>query len=311
MLHETSKPHPGLYRRLAVLLLVAFPAGASARAADLSGYDYFTPQVTVFAFDHFSSSYDPAQGHYGVFGGGVEALFPFYASKATVNGAPRLELLGRLEFTPESPDITEFSTHHTFYKASAHVDVDFEAGPRDAFFLSVGPGFAEDDQTISSLSLRYTGILLGSHAFSDSFALDYGGSYSYSFGRGHLLPILGFRWDITDRLLLVAVLPISFRLVYVANAQTTLGLFLGPDGDRVRFANLGEFPRQPAVLELGVTALRVGGEATFQLGSHLSFRVEGGVLVDRGLSFANGSRTFLHRTVSPGGFAQASFIRAF
>jgi hypothetical protein len=307
---------------LLVLVLVLSPinqswagngpaTAAGASGTGTSGYDYFTPEVTIFGFDHFNSDYEGATGHYGLKGAGIHLLFPLFSSKAQVAGSPQWQFLGLVEFRPESPDISELTTSHTFLKGDVHLDIDFNATAKDSFLFSVGPGFAEDQTTISDLSLRYTGILLGTHAFSDSFALDYGASYSYTFGNAHLLPVLGFRWDITPSLTLAAVIPHSAQLLYIASPTLILGLTAGPDGDRVRFENAGEFARQPAVLELGYSSLRLGGLASFQISHGFSFRAQAGVNTNRHLNFANGNRTFLKRVPSDGGFAEISLIRTF
>ena len=174
------------------------------------------------------------------------------------------------------------------------------------YVVSCGVGFASDGQLLDAVRFRFSGIGIGIHSWNRDFALLYGLSYSYVLGRGFLLPVAGFRWELSDDVSFRTMLPFSFRLCYRANERWSFGLKVMLDGDRFQYFNDGNTFSAPQHAYLRLTQLTCGTDFMLTISPLLSLSGEVGVAVARRLWISSDSRDFLAAKINPGGYMLAT-----
>lgn len=112
----------------------------------------------------------------------------------------------------------------------------FSLGSKNNLLLAVNGLANEDKNTLSSPNFRLTSMALWLHPFSEKFAIHTGLSYSYVFGNGFLLPILGFKTRLNANTQLLVTLPFQIRTVSKQkDSPNRYGFFLKAQGGFNRY----------------------------------------------------------------------------
>lgn len=108
---------------------------------------------------------------------------------------------------------------------------------KNAFTLNLRALYNEDEFTISNPVLRYNFSLMYTRKVNPRFSYYAGAGYSYIFGEGLFLPLLGarFSWGRSSRLNMVLPLQVTYRTRIAS--KTMLSLYARPQGGINRFEN--------------------------------------------------------------------------
>jgi hypothetical protein len=174
------------------------------------------------------------------------------------------------------------------------------------YYFSGGVGFAGDDDPATSIRWRFSGAAIGTYATSESFAFHYGLVFSYKFGRGLALPVLGFRWNPAQDWKFKAILPFSWKVDYQAADDVVLGLGMKVDGDRFSFTDEGVLPGQPRSIDLRVTQVELGCDVQLRIAPSILLAGEAGVAGARKIWLSSGDADVLALAVKPAGYSNAS-----
>ncbi len=89
------------------------------------------------------------------------------------------------------------------------------------------------------------------------------------------------------------------------------GFRVGADGNLYRIANDGAFPGQPSELNLRMTGLRAGAEASIWVATGAWLRLEAGVLAFRKLAVWDGDQEVQSTSMNPAPYGIASVVFTF
>jgi hypothetical protein len=191
------------------------------------------------------------------------------------------------EIEVESLDLGPFDDQRYFFRPWLGTSVVYHTGKKSTVLGNISFRLMEDEYSTSSLKIRPAGTVLWRLKRSERFSYLLGATYTYNFGVGLPIPILGFQKIFNERSSLRVALPIS--LVYrnaFKRKEFQYSLFIRPDGNIARFGNNSVFSdREEDNLLLVQRTLKLGVNGTF------SFHVfkltpEFGVLGRRQVSFA-------------------------
>ncbi len=237
---------------------------------------------------------------------------PLLSSQSTENGkSSRFQLVGDLRFRLASADADFLGGRRTLYAGGAGLSAHYAPGGKETFLLSAGIGAAEDADTVSHPHGRVTALFLGTHRSSETFSFSYGGGYSYVFGRGRALPALGLVWRPDEKWRVNVLLPFTAQARYRVSPGFSAGLRLGADGNLYQIANNGVFPGQPTELNLRMTGLKAGAEASVRVTNGAWLRLEGGILAFRKLAVWDGDREIQSTSVNPAPYGTLSLVWGF
>ena len=121
----------------------------------------------------------------------------------------------------------------------------------------------------------------------NSFAFIYGLSYSYTFDRGLVLPLLGTHCSLGNRLTLHLVLPFSLHLDYEEAPEMHFGFVVRASGDQIRIQENDYFGTTSLPLFMKIAQVQVAFSASFRLSEGIWLVGEAGMLRNR--NFAIGT----------------------
>ena len=191
------------------------------------------------------------------------------------------------ELEVESLELGPFDDRRYFFRPWLGASMVYHTGKKSTILGNISVRWMEDEYSYSSLKIRPAGTVLWRLQQSERFSYLLGATYTYNFGAGLPIPIIGFQKIFNERSSFRVALPIS--LVYrnaFKKKEFKYSLFIRPDGNIARFGNNGVFSDQEEDnLLLVQRALKLGVDGTF------SFHVfkltpEFGVLGRRRVSFS-------------------------
>jgi hypothetical protein len=163
---------------------------------------------------------------------------------------------------------------------------------KNALLLNVRALYNEDEFTIKNPELRYNFSLLYTRKATEHFSYYAGGAYSYLFGEGLLLPLLGarFSWGSHSRLNILLPFQVSYRTYLGSN--TRLMIYAHPEGGVNRFENrLNINDSLQKVVVFRRRSVALGAAFTWQVKSNVSVVIDPAFLFAQHISFtADGER---------------------
>jgi hypothetical protein len=112
---------------------------------------------------------------------------------------------------------------------------------KNLYLLSLRPMLNEDEYTINNPIWRFNASFMYSRMVNTNFKYRIGLTYTYLFGEGNLLPIVGGTYRFNQKNILLVNLPYNITYRHVINSNLTAGLFLKPNGSMNRFMNRNYF----------------------------------------------------------------------
>ncbi|MBK7854027.1 MAG: hypothetical protein IPJ79_03200 [Bacteroidetes bacterium] len=96
----------------------------------------------------------------------------------------------------------------------------------------------EDLETIKSFQLRFGGLFILKPKFNGDFSGLIGAHYSYVYGRGLPLPVLGAIIRAGDKAKFKIILPVNISYMRKLNQWDMLMIFIAPEGGQNNFATV-------------------------------------------------------------------------
>jgi hypothetical protein len=247
---------------------------ALAQVEDDIELKLFRPRLELGGDSFSDRAFEDGAGDYGSRSTRLDLSFPLSATHVRPQRSiMAYQLLGRVHGSSESPDITFLADDHRLVTAGVSVAALFVGSDENLYVGSVGATVAEDDETISdSPKARPYAFGLGTRHLGSKVTLGYGGAYSYQYGRGYLLPIIGVIWKMSPRWTLTALPPFVVSAGFKANEHLTVRIRTAPAGNRYRFSNADQvdFPGEPDTLYLRVVQWRTTGEVEWKASRNFS-----------------------------------------
>jgi uncharacterized protein DUF6268 len=211
------------------------------------------------------------------------------------------------------PFFTFIDTRHQLISGSAGGSVIYNSGNKNTWLAGANAGIAEDIETLNSYSLRFTGHFLFKHKVSGDFSYHAGFVYSFVYGRGLPLPILGCIIRTNDKSKLKITLPLSISYMIKTSEFNMLTLFVQPDGSAYQFATKSDtffFGRNDEIVKF--RSRNIKGGISYKIGTkeRFHFTPEAGFMFKRNISFTEGtfttSESFSSSNVKPAPYVKVS-----
>jgi|GEM_PF-2790935 len=184
------------------------------------------------------------------------------------------------------PDFSYLSSVQHLVQAHAGINGIYYGGKRSVFLLGAKVLAGEDSYSISSPRLRYAGSLVLVHKFSTVFSLIAGGAYSYAFGNGMPLPVLGANVNFNKRSSINFTLPFNASFGYWVGKRNKLAVFARPSGGFNNISSRNRFPGYPEVIQLRQRLFQIGASVSIYLGNGFRVIPEAGYNTKRTLTFS-------------------------
>lgn len=205
------------------------------------------------------------------------------------------------------PQISLIKSDHLLVNFSASVNALYN-GNKNTWQGTFTASLAEDNYTLALPRIRFAGSLLYTRRASLHFAYTLGAAYSYIYGEGIFLPLIGstVRIDADDRI--AALLPMHVSWIHTYSFNNIMRVYVAPAGGVNRFRNNdGLFPNAPDVIFFRRREFKAGVLWRVKPAPPLIISFGGGILAKRHIYFSEKDNAdyLLHKEPQPFWFAEA------
>jgi hypothetical protein len=242
----------------------------------------------------------------------LRAVVPvFYYRVTSVDGSSVYFVLARGHFSPLYSEISFLPSIQTSYQASAGVTAGIATTGHHLYLLTIDGGFSENDKSIDHPQVRPTGSLMGKYHLDDSFAFLYGLSYSYTFGRGLVVPLLGTHCSLARDLNLHLVLPYSLEINYQEVPALRFGLVIRANGDQVHIEKADGLTSPSSPIFVKMSGIQGAVDVSFELTNNMWLRGEAGILRNRNIAVGPLKSDILSTGIENSGYSTLTLVYDF
>jgi len=226
------------YAFVLLYLIVAMPLLAQ-------NLQMLTSPRLLLSYSHLGNQkYDSNANTFGLGQSSLALNLPLYHSNYTKSeyGLKRFMYIG---FQPSlvlsSANFENTALDRKLINFSLGLNGIYFSSIKNLYLLSLRPMLNEDEYTISNPIWRYNASFMYSRMVNTKFKYRIGLTYTYLFGEGNLLPIVGGTYRFNQKNILLVNLPYNITYRHIINSNLTAGLFLKPNGSMNRFMNRNYF----------------------------------------------------------------------
>ena len=226
------------YAFVLLYLIVAMPLLAQ-------NLQMLTSPRLMISYSHLGNQkYDSNANTFGLGQNSISLNLPLYHSNYTKSeyGLKRFLYIG---FQPSlvlsSANFENTALDRKLINFSLGFNGIYFSGIKNLYLLSLRPMLNEDEYTINNPTWRYNASFLYNRMVNKKFKYRIGLTYTYLFGEGNLLPIVGGTYRFNQKNILLVNLPYNITYRHVINSNLSAGLFLKPNGSMNRFMNRNYF----------------------------------------------------------------------
>ena len=161
----------------------------------------------------------------------------------------------------------------------------------------------EDEYTINNPTWRYNASFLYSRMVNTKFKYRIGLTYTYLFGEGNLLPIVGGTYRFNQKNILLVNLPYNITYRHVFNPNLSAGLFLKPNGSMNRFMNRNYFDSSYNTVLFRRSSYLLGANVIYKISPKFRLMADLAISSKQQLRFTQdaeqGGKSYYEVTVKP------------
>lgn len=141
------------------------------------------------------------------------------------------------------------------------------------------------------------GTILTTKYYTDSFNAIYGALYTYSFGEGLLLPILGFTWKTSADSRLLFILPVKISYELTMSKKNKLDIFLEAKGTRSVIKNNNSFSGASENLKYRYHEVNLATRYSVELDPESTMFFEAGFKANRQVNLLNSNQELYNKEI--------------
>lgn len=191
------------------------------------------------------------------------------------------------------PTFSFLDEQHQLLNGNAGMSFIYSSGSKNTLVANATVGVAEDLETIQSFQLRFGGLFILKHKFNGDFSGLIGAHYSYVYGRGLPLPVLGAIIRAGDKAKFKIILPVNISYMRKLNEWDMLTIFVAPEGGQNNICNCGDtvFAGRPDVVRFRSRAFKAGVNYKIGVNDRIHLTPEIGFLTRRNIAFSDAGFT--------------------
>ncbi len=282
---------PGSYYRVQGIAILTIVLVTGQAKAQFKKEKLMKPVLSVSDEYVFGTSMEDTSGEYGFHKPSLGLKLPLYTRLGKGRKAGSFGYWGIFLNAGGSytwPDFSWLPASRQLFNAHAGLSGIWYPGGKSVYLGGITASVSEDNRSMNNPLIRYSGSLMLVHRVSPLFAYLAGASYSFVYGTGLPLPILGGRFSFGRRNRLNILLPFSVTYSYRVGDQNRLSVFLRPSGGVSRVTNDGLFPGEPSIVNFRQRVFRIGASFLFYAGYRFGINPEIGWNGKRRLYFTPG-----------------------
>ncbi len=176
-------------------------------------------------------------------------------------------------FNRTKPEFDGWGDEHTFYRSNISFSGIIVDG-RNTFLPLASLTFLGDDEIFSERAPIGAGGLIYQKRTSENFSYTVGGVFTYVFGGGTVVPILGLQIGNRRTNSFRLMLPVSMIYSSATNKKFFYEIALKPQGGISHFSNEQDFSDQPEELVFRSRAIKLAVVPNYRVGKNMTLRLE-------------------------------------
>lgn len=201
---------------------------------------FLNPQLKLSGEYFFNSELDDTTNEkFGFSKGTIGLVYPLLSERNSLTNELEYKTIVALLNVNASYALPYFSfldNQHQLISATVGPSLIYNTGNKNTYLAGISGGFAQDMKILGSITPRFSGHALFKHKTSGNFSYHVGLVYSYVYGRGLPLPLLGCVIRTSKKSKLKISLPLSISFSVKPNPHDMLTAFIQPNGDQYNFA---------------------------------------------------------------------------
>jgi len=265
---------------LPVLWMSFFLSTIDARCQDIQ------PTITLDGSFYPSRNLKDANGSYGHSLAYARLTLPVLKNVKLKDNGLRFYLLSlSANASIDNTQLSLLPANRTFYTGTISINGIYKASGKSSWFSKFTTSSFEDDVTIRSPSLRVSGFALYRRSVRETFFYMVGGAYSFVYGSGLPLPVLGVGWRFTNNASLTAILPFSLTYRF-GKTYNQFSIFIKPNGGVSNFYNNVFFMNEGEKIVFRRREFVLGVRKRIRLSDQWSILAETGLVAARRIFFS-------------------------
>ncbi len=251
----------------------------------------FQPSVGINGKYNPVSTLSNYAGTIEQYGGEMQVRIPFFSTRSKADSTKQttfFQLAAQANASIALVTISSILNQSELYGTSAGLTAALVKGHKNRFTLSLNAINRGDQQMYAAFALRYSGVVNYKRIVSPGFSFNAGLAYSYLFGRGLALPVLGISTKLGKRSRLLIHFPNRVSYLQAVGTRLLLSASLKPQGGYYYVSNQLMNKEYPESFYLRLRETCLGISANYKIRSGFSINAEIGYLVRRNVRIASG-----------------------
>lgn len=245
-----------------------------------------SPTVTIGGSLYPSRNLKDTTGTYGHQRAHMAFSIPLLTkAQVTDNGLKFFLLSFSANANIDNMQLSILPASRTFLAFNSSINGIYRASRKSLWLSKAIGSYFEDQITINKPILRMSGFAMYRRSVSKGFFYLTGGVYSFSYGKGLPLPLLGAGWRFANQASLTVILPISISYRF-GKLGSQFTIFVRPDGGVSNFDN-NLFIAAPENIFFRRREFALGVKKKITLSKQWSLLAESGILAARKIYFSD------------------------
>jgi hypothetical protein len=164
-------------------------------------------------------------------------------------------------------------------------------GYRILYSASIAANIFQDNYIKGFYKFRYTGFGFINYKASDVISFKVGAAYTFLYGRGAYLPIIGAVFDFTKGPSITINYPFAATVTQKLNEHSSLAIALKPDGSVYEFTNNNQFIGEDSIIQLRQQSWKLGLIYSISLSDNIKCFLDAGLVSRSNVAFSQSSIT--------------------
>ncbi len=221
-------------------------------------------------------------GNYGYKLLNFNASIPLYKSKFNIENPKFLVIKLTPTFSYQSLNLSFLKNKQNIFRIGTSLSSVSFNGKKSIYFAHINAFIANDDYTIYHPQVRYSGAFMYQYIKSKKTSYNLGLIYTYNFGKGILLPLLGVKVKTDKNSGVNFYLPLGITYFNQNKEKYTYKISLKPRGNVATITNqFGEFNTQASSVVLRQRESTLNYTGVYKSSQHIKFTFQTGIALNR------------------------------
>lgn len=164
-------------------------------------------------------------------------------------------------------------------------------GYRILYSASIAANVFQDNYIKGFYKFRYTGFGFINYKANDVISFKVGATYTFLYGRGAYLPIIGAAFNFKKGTNVTINYPFAATVTQKINDHSSLSVALKPDGSVYEFTNNNQFIGEDSIIQLRQQSWKLGLIYTVSLTDNIKCFLDAGLVSKSNVAFSQSSIT--------------------